>query len=208
MLRIYLGREELNQIVHKKRKYVSLRALLIATSNRQEMTIEKQWTHADWKTIWKNLTITPTSGADKMNWYKVIHDVIPTNVRLHRIRISPTYNCSECSNTDTLEHRLTDCGKNKMHWEWIQKIIARMLRTSPMNIPRDCLLRQHFCLWPPQRQRSVLWLSRYVTFTLSRRGKQDPQDLMEFLRRSRWKRHQMPGRRKLFANFLTVLDTF
>jgi hypothetical protein len=81
------------------------------------MRIEKKWPHADWKTIWKNLTITPTSVADKMNWYKDIHDIIPTNVRLHLVRISPTDNCIECNNTDTLSHRLTECGENKMHWD-------------------------------------------------------------------------------------------
>ena len=63
-----------------------------------------------------------------MNWYRVIHDIIPTDVRLHRIRVSPTDNCSECNNTDTLSHRLAECGENKMRWEWIQKIIARMWR--------------------------------------------------------------------------------
>ena len=107
------------------------------------------------------------------------------------------------------QHRHSQSQTNRM-WRkqnalgWIQKIIARMLRTSPMNIPRSWLLRPDFCLWPPQRQRSVLCLlSRYVNFTLCRRGKQDPQDVMGFLRRSRWKTQQMPGRRKLLANFLT-----
>jgi hypothetical protein len=98
--------------VYKKKIYVSLRALPIATSNTQEMRIEKQYPHADWKTIWKNLTITPISGPEKMNWYKVIHDIIPTNVRLHRIRIYPTDNRCERNNTDTLEHGLTECAEN------------------------------------------------------------------------------------------------
>ena len=200
-------RTESNRM-YKKRIYVSLHALLIVTSNRQEMRIEKQWPHTDWKTIWKNLTITPTSVANKMNWYKVMHDIIPTNVRLHRIRISPTDNCSECNNTDTLSQTNRMWRKQnalgmdtKDHSENVANIsdeyTARMA-TSP-----------DFCLWPPQRQRSVLWLlSRDVNFTLSRRGKQDPQDLMDFLRRSQWKTQQMPGRRKLLANFLTVIDTF
>ena len=150
---------------YKKRIYISLRALSIATSTTQEMRVEKrQWPHVDWNAIWKTLTITSKSGADIAYWYKVIHDIIPTNERLHHIKISPTDNCNECNNKDTLIHRLTECGESITNWEWIKKIIARMLRTSPMNVPQEWLLHPHFCLWPPQRQQAVLWLlSRYVT---------------------------------------------
>ena len=54
---------------------------------------------------------------------------------------------------------------------------------------------------------NVELLSRYITFSLNRRGSQNPHDLLDFLRRSGWKIRQMPGRRKILANFLIVLDT-
>jgi len=75
--------------VYKKRIYDTLKALAIAITPSMPMRAEKQCPEAEWKTIWKNLALTPTTGEDKANWYKVIHDIIPTNERLHRIRIAP-----------------------------------------------------------------------------------------------------------------------
>jgi hypothetical protein len=140
---------------YKARIYTTLRALSIAMTPQMDIRIEKLWPHEDWKLIWKNLVETPTSEADIAVWYKVINDIIPTNVRLHRIKMASTDTCKECGEVDTLLHRLTECGEGKTIWDWTQKIIARMLSTSPSNIPRDWLLRPKFCLWPPQRQRAV-----------------------------------------------------
>jgi len=166
------------------------------------------WPHADWQAIWKKLTETPTSEADIAVWYKVISDIIPTNERLHRISMAPTDICKECNNKDTLLHRLTECGESKTIWDLTQKAIATVLRTSPSNIPCEWLMRPQFCLWSPQRQRAVLWvLSRNVVYRLSRHRSLLPQDFLDFLRRSRWKVHQLPGRRKLVADLLIAVDT-
>ena len=95
------------------------------------MRAEKQCPEAEWKTIWKNLALTQTTGEDKANWYKVIHDIIPTNERLHRIRIARTDIGIECNQKDTLIHRMTECGENAANWKRIQNHIARMLRVAP-----------------------------------------------------------------------------
>jgi hypothetical protein len=132
------------------------------------------------------------------------------NIRLHRIRISPTDNCSECNNIDTLHHRLTERGENRMHWEWLQQIIARMLRTYPMNIPRDWLATTSAVLSLASITATIgfvaaITLRNLRPFSTRKAGSSEFDGL---LARSRWKTHQMPGRRKLLANFLTVLDTF
>ena len=75
---------------YKRRIYVTLRALYIAVSPPQRMQVESIWPNADWRRIWENLTQTPTSEADITEWYKVIHDIIPTNERLQRIKVSST----------------------------------------------------------------------------------------------------------------------
>ena len=105
---------------YKKRIYSTLKTFSIAISPPQEMRVARLWPHADWQTIWKNLIATPTSEADRAVWYRVIHDIIPTNERLHRIRMSPTESCKECDNKDTI-HRLTERGENKSTWEWTKK---------------------------------------------------------------------------------------
>jgi len=71
----------------------------------------------------------------------------------------------------------------------------------------DPLIRPQMNLWPPQRLRAVLWLlARYVSFTTERRRSQNPLELMDFLRRSRWKLYQRSHRKKQVADSLTVLD--
>ena len=149
----------LNLLVHtyKKRIYTTLQTLSNANSMIQEMRITKLWPQTNWELVWKNLLITPLPSSDIMTWYRVIHDIIPTNLRLNRIRISITDACTECGQRDTLEHRLIECGEGTRTWNWTQSRIARILRTSAAHIPSEWLTRPHFQLWPPQH-RAVLWM--------------------------------------------------
>jgi len=117
------------------------------------------------------------------------------------------FNHKERGKKGTLVHRLTECGVQPM-WEWTRKVIPRMIRTIPTTIPNEWLLRPQFYLWTPQRQRAVLWvLSRFLIFRLNRQLSPTLHDLMDFLRRSKRKMCQSPSRRRIVANFLTILDT-
>jgi len=119
-----------------KRLYTTLQALHNASFTPQEMRIARLWPQSDWQTIWKNLITAPISEADKAVWYRTIHDIFPTNERLHQMKMSPTDNCKECVNKDTLLHRLTECGEGHSMWEWTREIIARMLRNDPGENPQ------------------------------------------------------------------------
>ena len=89
--------------------------------------------------------------------------------------------------------------------------IALHAESSRVRFPRKVtarMLRPQFYLWPPQSQRAVLWvLTPFVMFQLNRQGGPTLHDLMDFLRRTKWKMCQSPSRRRSVANFLTVLDT-
>jgi len=165
------------------------------------------WPQSDWQKIWENLTTAPISEADRAVWYRMIHDILPTNEKLHKIKMSPTDGCKECGKKDTLIHRLTEFGEGQPMCERTRKFIATMLRSIPARIPNEWLLRPQFYLWLPQRQRAVLWvLCRFVMFRLNRQGP-TLHDLMNFVRRSNWNMYQPPSRRRSVANFLTVLNT-
>jgi len=75
---------------YKKCLYTTLKELFNADNTQQMMRITRLWPNADWELIWRNLQVAPVSGLDKATWYKVIHDIFPENVRLHRIKMSPT----------------------------------------------------------------------------------------------------------------------
>jgi len=168
------------------------------------MRITRLWPHADWVKIWKNLQAAPVSGLDTATWYKLIHDVIPTNVKLHRIKMSPTDTYKDCGSKDTLGHCLTECGEGITTWGRTKGIIARILCTSAANIPDEWLVRTQFRLWPSQRYRAVL--ARYMTFRMNHPCHMTQQDLMDFMRRSKWKMYQLTSSLKNVSNFLTVLD--
>ena len=107
-----------------------------------------------------------------------------------------------------MEHHLVECGKGEQTWQWASSRIARMLRTSPENIPREWLTRPVFQLWPTQRQRAVLWiLALFVNFRLQKQRTLTAQDLVDFMRRAKWKVYIQTNRHKLVANFLTVIET-
>ena len=195
------------QYIQEENRYNNAKTLSKAASTIQVMRIIKLWPQTDWELDWKNLFVTPVLSSDLMTCYRVIHDIIPTNVRHKHIRMSRTDARTEWGQRDTLEHRLIECGEGTRTWNWTQSRLARMLRTSAAHIPSEWLTRPHFQLWPPQRHRAVLWmLARHVNFRLHNPPTLLPQELMDFMRRSKWNMYMLPNRRKLVANFLTILD--
>jgi hypothetical protein len=96
---------------YKRRLYNTLDNISRGETALQDVRITKVWRNTEWKTVWKNIHCTPVPGGTKAVWYKVIHDILPTNVRLHKIRISPTDKCILCGMQDTLQHCLIKCGE-------------------------------------------------------------------------------------------------
>jgi hypothetical protein len=60
----------------------------------------------EWSIVCRNLHITWTSEGAKSAWYVVMHGLIATNVRLHKIRLTDTTSCNRCGRRDTTLHRL------------------------------------------------------------------------------------------------------
>jgi len=132
---------------YKKRLYLTIKMISAAAAPLQEMRTVRLWPRTDWITMWQNLAAATTSEIDTANWYKVIHDIIPTNETLHRIRMSPTNNGKECGRKDTLRRRLTECGEGKATLIQTMTVIARMLQ----RLLRTSLMNGCCSLNPPQR---------------------------------------------------------
>jgi hypothetical protein len=76
-------------------------------------------------------------------WFKLIHDLTPTNARLHAINISPTDKCTICKQIDTIQHhRITECVEGQETWNWVCKKLAMIIRIDPKYIPADWLWDQ------------------------------------------------------------------
>ena len=87
----------------------------------------------------------------KSLWYTVIHDIVPTNERLAVIHFSDTELCNQCGKTDTLQHRITDCGERVVIWNWTLARIAALLRIDSRYIPDNWTIRPYFHFWPPPK---------------------------------------------------------
>jgi hypothetical protein len=139
-------------------------------------------------------------------WFQVIHDLIPTNARLPRIRLRDTDKCPLCGRTDTLLHHLTECNDVADIWAWTRARIAMMLRTAPRHIPPEWTLRPVFHICPPQRRGAILWfLAQMVYFSIQHRKLLKGTDYADFLRRTRWKAYQKARRRERIGNYLVLL---
>jgi len=193
---------------YKRRIYDTLHTMLRAETGTKDMRITRLWPNTDWSTVWKNVGEAPVSGTNEAEWYKIIHDVLPTNVRLHKIRMVPTVGCANCATADRVEHRLIECGEGKIIWKWTRGRLARMLGTDPERIPVEWLTRPQFNICPPKRHRAVLWtLAKLVIFRTEQRRDLKLHDFIDFMRRTKWKIYQAQKRKEHVGVYLTFIDT-
>jgi endonuclease/exonuclease/phosphatase family metal-dependent hydrolase len=200
------GKEEKTR-AYRRRMYNTMKSITSAKQENGTMRIQKYWPNYNWQTIWENLHMTPVTNNTKGVWYKVIHDIIPTNERLKKIRLSPTDLCQNCNDIDTTQHRITDCGEGRETWKWISDKIAIIMRIDPRYIPKEWVVRPNFRLWPPKKHRAILWtIATLVLYRGQRRRELTNIDFMDFLRRQKWKTYQNPKRGEQVGNYLSVFD--
>jgi len=160
----------------------------------------------DWATVWNNFYNTQTSEGAGSAWYVVIHNILPTYTRLHRIHLVESEACSLCGKQDTTLHQLTECRISQEIWDWTRTRLALIHRTDRKRIPTDWLLWPSFRLWPRQCHQAMLWiLVNMVYYVVQNRRTMSPQDCIEFLHRTRWKTYQRKKRMELVGNYLEVL---
>lgn len=114
----------------KRRVYDTLQISSPDETKPWEVRIMQLQPAIDCSPVWDHLHNLKLSDGARSAWYMVIHDIIPTNARLHRIRLMDTDNCTQCRRQDTMLHRLTECGVGQEIWEWTRTRIARIQRTD------------------------------------------------------------------------------
>jgi hypothetical protein len=63
-----------------------------------------------------------------------------------------------CGNTDSLQHRLTQCVEGSVIWNWTHTRLAAITHTDSRHIPEEWTLRPDFHFWPPPKQAALLWI--------------------------------------------------
>jgi hypothetical protein len=166
----------------------------------------KQPAH-QWGRIWRNISRKHLTSVIRSTWFRTVHDIIPTKARLYNIRLRETPRCMTCGQTDTILHRVLSCANARNIWIWTRFRIALMLRVDPRHVPFTWLLFLAMQIWPPPRHNAVLWvLGHMVHYKTKEHPTLVMQDYIDFMRRSRWKIYQWDGRKRLYGNYLDVLE--
>jgi hypothetical protein len=184
-----------------------MKRLLNETVESPLMRFVSLWPTLKWLLVWRNVQMMPGMETMKIRWYQLIHDLVPTNARLHRINLTPTKRCRLCTRVDTLQHRITGCGEGPRIWQWTRNRLAAILRTDVGNIPETWLLQPDFLLWPPKRRRAVLWIIAHMAvYRTEKERSLNMNDYLEFMRLAKWKMNSRPSRNPLVGNYLSIIE--
>jgi hypothetical protein len=169
------------------------------------MRITRKFPHINWQMVWKNIHMPALQRKVRTAWYTVVHNILPTNERLHTINLNPDERCKTCQERDTLIHRITGCTETWNIWKWTKNRIARYLRTKPREAQENGqYFLTDYTLWPRQRHNATTWILGnmiwYVTANMA------TPTLMDYMRRTRWKVHNKRHHKQHCGNYLQVLD--
>jgi hypothetical protein len=124
------------------RVYETLRMMKLAADPPRNVCITMMYPTTEWEQAWAKLHATCVAEAIKVNWFKVIHDILPTNERQHAIRLVGSPLCANCGVRETVMHKNIECGEGRKIWEWTKNRIVWILRRtrsgSPTNGPSAC----------------------------------------------------------------------
>jgi len=135
---------------YKRRLYTALLRSTIAAAGFPELSVQNLWPNMDWECICKKPEWCPRARK-----YEVIHDIIPTDLRLHRIKMIHSDTCRRWTATDTLERRLIACVEGRTIWQYTKNPSCKddandaCPHTRWLDAPSSNI-------WPPKRRRAIL----------------------------------------------------
>jgi len=122
------------------------------------------------------------------------------------ITLSANDRYSYCGQTDTLSHRIMECGAGRDMRRWTRVRMAVILRSNAYHISNDWPLRPQFKFAPRQRHAAVLWMLAYFVYLRVQHADQPTLlHYADFMRRARWKAYSLPQRLQRIGNYLAVL---
>ena len=168
--------------------------------------IQSKHPHVKWPIVWRNINLNVLPHYIKTIWYVIIHDILPTNHRLHKINRHANRKCKYCQQEDTVLHRYTTCTETHPIWTWTRKPIACYLRTNIKDIPDEWNCAPDIELQPIQRHNATSWILGQMLCYVHNNHSLTMKDYLDFLKRTRWKEYSRPHGCKKYGKYLEVLD--
>lgn len=160
---------------------------------------------SDWPRVWENINKPFLPDDLRSTWYRLVHDIIPIQIRLNKIHLQASDTCVLYTQKDTLIHRIISCGDTAVIWHWTRARVALLLQTSPLYVPDPWLVFPNFSLWPRPKHHAVLWLvAHMVHYTITSRKVTSFIDCMDFMRKGGRKTYMWRKRTVTYRNYLDV----
>ena len=135
-----------------------------------------------WDKVWKNITSKVLTAEVQSAWYKAVHDLIPTRLRLHRIQMSPDDRCQKCNLNvpDSLQHRLTGCKQSKQIWRILAAHLTVLYQTGLEGIQPNILLYPQFTFRNKEKLQRVTYLIAQTVFFLTSQDRSNDEAEEEY----------------------------
>ena len=120
---------------------------------------ESSW---DMTRVWRRLRLNRSSTYVHESSFLLIHNKLPIQERLFRIRLAPDPYCQYCPGAEIqdIKHYFVTCERVKSYWRWIKKLCLALL--GLIDIDDEILLKFY---WPRSvNDREISWLVGQFTF--------------------------------------------
>jgi hypothetical protein len=176
-------------------------------SGNQDLRIVRQRSDIHWDAVWKNLHHAPVLERYKSEWYNVIHDILRTQDRLHKVRLSSTNKCRNCPEPDIIANRIITCGNGREIWHWTKIKVAQIINKTPDHIPDKWPTCPHYILPSPQPNRAVSWMPAILVESRTQSQRElTLQEYIDIFKRSRCKLSTKVTQRRGVETVLQMLD--
>ena len=116
---------------------------------------------ADWDLAWSRVAAKVLPQDVRASWFAAVHDVLPTNERLHSIawaRVDSPL-CRRCGQLDSLLHRLAECGPGRRSiWRWTARRVADLAAVDVTTITPEVLIAPDLPIEDERREAATTWV--------------------------------------------------
>ena len=124
-----------------------------------------------WDTVWSRINHPVLSLYQRELLFMLVHNILPTRERLHRLNQADNNLCIEGDGVETVEHLFCSCRRVQVAWAWMRRKIQYNGLALPGMSDFDLI---HMLSGVPGRSVDLVWLiSSYVEFVWREKTKKE-----------------------------------
>ena len=133
------------------------------TSSFPHPKVIYKYENLPWNDIWVRLNHPVLTSKMRDIMFLVIHNILPTRDRLHRLNMSDNAMCKKEDGLEDVEHLFTGCLRTQVAWAWTRRKIMHLLPDWVTQFPSNFELLH--LAYEALLNREILWLiSTYCSY--------------------------------------------